>query len=172
LSAPSYSTGDVPTATEVNEFLTNVHFVRRTSDATRTSTTTFTDDSQLSLAVEANAIYVAKVGLLFASTSQAAGDFKAQFTAPASAVGWWSIHGNSASGTAATDDYGGVMTLNSASSSGVIATAEPWNMTMYDGLLVTAGTSGNFVVQWAQNTSSGTGTTLKINSFIWLYRVS
>lgn len=172
MAAPTYSTGDVPTATEVNQFLTNVNFVRRTSDLTRTSNTTFSDDTTLTLAVQANAIYISRVGLLYHSTSQTAGDFKAQLTAPAGAVGWWTTHAPQAAATSVNDDLAGTMTLNFAASVGVANTAEPWNALMFDGMLITDATSGNLTVQWAQNFSSGTGTTLKTNSFIWLYRVS
>src|SRR4051812_11958614 len=86
MAAPVFSTGDVPTATQFNEFLVNIRWARKSANLDRSSTTTFADDPDLTLSVLANAVYEVRCSLLVHSASQAAGDFKMKFTAPAGAV--------------------------------------------------------------------------------------
>ncbi|HEU5110199.1 MAG TPA: hypothetical protein VFT95_16790 [Micromonosporaceae bacterium] len=172
MAAPTFSTGDVPTATQVNTWFVNVLFARKTGDTSRSSTTTFTDDPHLTVEVEANAVYLVHCNLAYHSTSQTAGDFKAQFTAPASAAFQGSAHTYAAASAAATDDVSAALTLTTTVNCGVVATADPFNPCMISGVLVTSGTSGSFTVQWAQSASSGTATVLKTNSFLALYRLS
>jgi hypothetical protein len=147
-------------------------FARKTGDTSRNTTTTFANDPDLTVAVTASSVYVVTCNLAYHSSSQSAGDFKMQFTAPAGAALQASVHTFGNTGTAASDDLATSITLTTTASCGVVLTGDPFNPCLVVGLLVVAGTAGNFVVQWAQNTSSGTNTTLKANSFLHLQRVA
>ncbi len=174
----TFTAGSVLTAAQLNTHLRdNLNwlkpvFARKTSDTSRSSTTTFADDPHLTVAVEANTVYVVQCNLAYVSTSTTAGDFKMQFTAPASSAFQGSAHTYTAAGAAATDDVSGGLTLTTTLSCGVVATGDPNNPCWIGGILVTAGTAGNFVVQWAQSASNATATVLKTNSYLALQRVA
>ncbi len=147
-------------------------YVRKTGDTARPSTTTYADDPHLTVTVAASAVYLVNVGLYYTSTSQTAGDFKAQFVAPSGAALQASVNTFAAASTVTTDDLSGCVTLTTGMSCGVVATADPYNPCQVSGLLVTGGSSGAFKVQWAQNSSSATATTLKANSYMALQRLA
>ncbi len=147
-------------------------FVRKTGDTSRSSTTTLADDPELTLTVAANATYLVDVGLWYVSTSQTAGDFRGQLFAPAGAAMQAAIHSLSTTAAAGTDDVCGSITLSFGWSVGVNSTAEPWNPLMAKGVLVVGSTAGAFKLQWAQNFSHATATTLKANSYLALRRVA
>lgn len=179
---PYPSANDAPNgATQIGSLATAVDtalesrktlFVRKTGDTSRNTTTTHADDPTLTLTVAANAVYKVDVALFYVSSSQTAGDFKAQFVGPAGASLQASLVTFAAASTATTDDLTGCVTLTTSMSCGVVATADPYNPCKVDGLLVVGGTGGAFKVQWAQNVSSGTNTTLKAHSYMRLVRVA
>lgn len=171
----TWVSGEVLTAALLNTHLRDQlnfllpAFARKTSDTSRASTTTFADDPHLSVAVEASTVHEVACNFGFQSAGTA-GDVKIQFTGPAGATLLAGVHTTQAAGTATTDDLTTSLTLNTLVSAGVAQTAEPWNTIVVIGLLVTAGTAGNFTLQWAQNTSSATATIGKTNSFLSLRR--
>ncbi len=147
-------------------------YARKAADTSRSSTTTHADDPDLTVTVAASAVYLVNCGLYYHSTSQTAGDFKAQFAAPSGAALQASVFTFAAASTATTDDLAGCVTLTTSMSCGVVALADPYNPCQVMGLLVTGGSAGAFKVQWAQNASSGTATVLKANSYLLLQRLA
>jgi hypothetical protein len=167
---PIYSTGDVPTATDFNEWLVNTRWARKSANTDRASTTTFADDPDLTLAVLANAVYEVRCSLLVHSANQAAGDFKMKFTAPAGSTLLATAYGYDAAATTNNGVVAAGLTLNTTGSFGVVQVVEPWNPVQVNGVLVTSGTAGFFTLQWAQTASSVTLTRLQAQSFLMLNR--
>lgn len=170
MAAPVFSTGDIPTATQVNTWFTNILWARKTANTDRTSTTTFADDPDLTLAVEAGAVYDVRAVLSFHSSSQTASDYKFKFTAPASSTLLAGAVFDDNTGTTLADVVISGLTLNNSPSGGIIQTVEPWNPVLVLGTLV-VGSAGNFTLQWAQNTSSATVTRLQAHSSLRLTRM-
>lgn len=168
MAAPVFATNDVPTAAQVNDWFVGVNFVRKASQTDRATTTVLADDPELTLAVVANAIYVAEIALFY--QSQTAQDFKFQFTAPASSTIRYTLNGlHSSTATTYADDQSGAQDLaNVAAVSGIGSTLTG---VLCKGLLRTSGTAGNFKLQWAQVTSGAT-TSLLVDSYMDLRRVS
>jgi hypothetical protein len=167
------ATNDVPTASQVNEWMININCAFKPNFTDRSSTTTLTPDPDLSIPVVANAVYVMQSSLLVHSTDPAAGDFKMQFTAPAGSVLLGTAVGFTSTATLNTNVVAAGFTLNTVPTFGIgVATAEPWNPVHLQGLLNVGGSSGNFVLTWSQVTSSATITRLQTNSFVSLRRVS
>lgn len=147
-------------------------FAYKTADTARISSFLLADDPHLTVSVAANAVYKIE-GCLFA-TGVTTGDFQAAWSGPAGFDGTWSLYGPSLS-LAASATTGEVRynagALSGARVAGMSDASTP--VTMFPtGLLRTAGTAGTFVLQWAQNTSDGTATTLKMDSWIELVRVA
>jgi hypothetical protein len=170
MAAPVWLTDDVPSATDFNEWLTNIHFARKTGSTSRTSTTTLADDPDLQLAVLANAIY--EFHGCYRYDGDAAGDIKIAHLGPTSAT--MSYHTVAQTVTAAAvTDIGTSSALD-------ITTGYPFGcrgagaefILDFHGLLVVAGTAGTFKLQFAQNTSNVVATRLLANSFMTLRRVS
>jgi hypothetical protein len=133
MAKPVYSTGDVPTATDFNEWLVNVRWARKSANLDRSSTTTFTDDPDLTLTVLANAVYEVRSSLLIHSSSQVAGDFKFKFTGPAGAVLLSTVTGYDVAATTNNNVVTTGMTLNTSASLGIVSLVEPWNPVQIDG---------------------------------------
>lgn len=170
MAKPIYSTGDVPTATDFNEWLLNVRWARKAANLDRSSTTTFADDPDLTVSVLANAVYEVRCSLLVHSSSQTAGDFKMKFTGPAGATLLATAYGYDAAATTNNGVVAAGLTLNTTGSFGIVQVVEPWNPVQVSGVLVTSVTAGLFTLQWAQNTSSATVTRLQAHSFLRLER--
>ena len=147
-------------------------FARKTGDLSRASTATAADDPDLQVTVAASGVYRLDVGLFFVAASTTAGDFKAQFAAPTGATVMASGITFAAASSAATDDITTCITLTTWMSCGVVHTGDPFNPCKIDGLLVVGGTGGLFKVQWSQNASNVTPTTLKANSYLRLVRLA
>jgi hypothetical protein len=168
MAAPVYVTGNVPSAAEVNSWFVNVLFAIKTSDTGRNTTTTPTDDPHLTIPVAANATYHIHVVLFH--NSQPAGDLKYTFVGPASSVFSYAGATVTLNGSLAIDDNEFYSDMGDLQSSGGIAGV--WVPVTIQGMLITAGTAGNFKLQWAQWTSNAGNSTLKTNSFISARRVA
>jgi hypothetical protein len=153
---------------------------RRTSNDTRTSTVTPTNDTQLTWSVDANAVYAIE-GVLFVSGP---GDFLMGWSYPTGCAGTWNGLGN---GTTVVSGTGGGGTQQDISSSwGYTLRSEttdlPDNRT-YGGISTTSfaihvrgtlrvgSTAGTFALKWAQGTSNATATTLYIDSRLTLEKI-
>lgn len=152
---------------------------RKTADTNVTSNTTVSQDPHLVVNVGANTIWE-MVGCLFYTSAVTTGDINFQFTGPAGSSGFWTavspnttVAGDPPSD--ATQSGSGNRTLATAlgsgrsygiPSGGTIMGAE------VKGMFEIAGTSGQISVDWAQQTSVGTATTMKIYSWFRLTRVA
>lgn len=169
MTKPTFIAGDVPTAAQVNGWFVNTLYAVKTANESVTSNVTPQDDDHLTLSVEANASYL--VQALFKFDGATAGDFRWKFVGPAGATydGINSGLTNAAATTA--DDHAPYTPINTDNNHGALGagTAVAASST---GLLIVAGTAGNFKVQWAQSFSSATATILQAGSFILLKRVA
>lgn len=168
MAKPTFATNDVPTAAQFNDWLVNVNFARRTGTQTVTNSTTLVSDNQLSVPVAANATYVTSLMLVYDSVTAA--DLKVLLRCPTGA-------------TFAGASFSFVVGMASQQDDQIAAFSEnasiPWGgggaavilWGRIEGILVTAGTSGNASVEWAQNTANATGTNVRAGSFLDLRRV-
>lgn len=143
-----------------------VLWARKSLDESVTSSTTAQNDDTLVLAVRANSTY--RFTCLVAYTGNPTGDIKIGFATPAGSICYWAGKGPST----ADDGYGTVgASKHSASLDEAGATTSYAGSTsalaiLVEGVLIVGSTSGNLTLQWAQNTSNGTATTVKAGSFL------
>jgi hypothetical protein len=168
MAKPVFVTNDVPSASQVNDWFVNILFATKATQTGRNTTTTLADDPDLTLPVVANATYLAQI--LLRHNSQPAGDFKWTMLGPAGAS-FDHVGGTIQSlGSVFTDDQEISGQLGDVfSSAGIAGVNTPIRL---EGLLITAGTAGNFKLQWAQLTSNAGNSTLLANSFMSLRRVA
>lgn len=168
MAKPVFVTDDVPTPAQVNDWFVNVLFARKAGDETISSTTTLQNDDDLFVSVAASATYHVVVELR--GTSQPGDDIKVGFTGPAGYTFVGAVRGPTTTAAALADTYTSEFTTGVALAFGGIASN---NLGIsYQGVLVTSGTAGTLQVQWAQNSSSASGTTMRANSFMSLRRVA
>lgn len=146
-------------------------FIMKTSPENRTNST-YANDAQLSISVEANSVYLVRMLILITGTS-GTGDFKMDFVIPAGA-------GPGPSGTAAQG--GGFYTYNTSdlltlgdlnTTTGMFAgtAASVWRPIFAETVFATAGTAGTLQLQWAQGTTSGT-TTVGEGSYLEVWKTT
>lgn len=168
MAKPVFAPGDKPTAGQHNSWFVNVNFARKTGSQS-VSNSTLVADTELLVPVEANAIYTVKVILLY--TAVTAADLKVLFRLPASAsftgMGKCLVVGAVSQTELQALPYGG----NSSESWGGLGAGNS-AFGQVDGMLITAGTPGNFATEWAQVTTNATATQVQGNSHMELRRVS
>ncbi len=166
MAKPVFATNDVPTATQFNEWLVNVNFARRTTTASISSSTTLTNDSQLFVPIQVNAVYQLTMWLFYDGSASA--DLKINIDVPAGSA--FTGHSHGLIPTAASQqDYQGFPLVNgSAQAWGCLGGTTSGFLL---GCVTTGGTSGNVTLQWAQNTSNATATRIFAPSFLKLDRV-
>jgi hypothetical protein len=167
VTKPTFATNDVPNATDFNEWLVNINFARKTSNESVTSSTTNQADDQLFVPVQANAVYV--VLCVLAYTGATAGDLKVLFRVP-SGGGFQGMGTTLVVGAASQQDIQSMPYGVASEVWGCLGAGTSYGKV--DGLLTTAGTAGDFAIDWAQNTSNATPTTIQAGSFLSLLRVS
>ena len=133
---------------------------RKSADTSRASTTVLADDPHLTWAIGTSESWMFKLGL-WATSASGTPDIKVAITVPASTV-------FIASGGAYLNT-GGVLTHVHLAVSGTstdlqvsLTTGEYFE---FSGIVESAGTAGNVVCQWAQNTSDATATIVQANSY-------
>lgn len=155
------------------DFLTSMLPIsaRKASSTSRTTTTVVAVDPELSVAVEANAVYSAKLGIWFtALTGASTGGISITLVGPTGAVGDFVVSGkDTTTSVGNNNDQTFYAALAANFSLGSIATNP--NGTSFDGTFTTSGTSGTFSFQWAQRTSSATATVVLSGSFIQIKRI-
>lgn len=143
-----------------------IGLVRKTADESVTSSTVMQSDDQLVVALDANSYYAIRAVITY--DSPAAGDFKFQFTVPSGATGrkfalYSAVNATSCASTA-QNSWGDAIG-DAVTGIGAPAAGAPCDVVI-DGYVITSGTSGNLTLQWAQDTSDATATTVKAGSFI------
>lgn len=166
-----FAVGEVLTAADVNEYLVNVKYVRKAVDETITSSTSLQNDDELFLSVDANKTY--EVFFVATYNGATAGDISWRVTGPASSTLTMPSIGIQQAGAGSGDDLTEAynQALPVAQQYGALGTGI-LSPIYWHGLIVVAGTAGTIQFQWAQNTSSGTATTVKAGSFMILRRVA
>jgi hypothetical protein len=140
--------------------------VRKSSDQTVTSSTTLVNDSQLLFAVAANETYIFQAWL-YTFAADGTPDIKVTFTGPAGSTVFWSssqVIFNAAGSTTLTVVAPGATTADLFVDSNLRA------IQLY-GTILNGGTAGNLQFQFAQNTSSANGTSVKAGSSIFGIKV-
>jgi hypothetical protein len=148
-------------ASEINAALPI--YMRASSDTTKTSSTALGDATGMTLELEASSTYVMDGYLAY--TAGATGDLKVAWTVPTGTTGHWCLYGLyarriTAFGDANTQSIGG-----SDSLSGSLAALPR----LY---VVTSTTAGDITMRFAQNTSSGTSTIIRIGTWVRAVKVA
>jgi hypothetical protein len=170
---PVIAAGDLITGALMRAMLPD--YIVKAASTARASTTTFADDPELSIPVVAGEVCWLEFYLMFASL--AAADLKTQWSVPAGTTGNRRVLGpGSAAADANADNIatrlGVHVAAGSTTYSGVRDSASNFFQVVETGLLTIGGTAGNVVMQWAQNTSNATATTLAAGSFVRKTRLS
>jgi hypothetical protein len=151
-------------------------YIAKTADETITSSTTLQNDDHLVLPVVANAVYTFDLDLYMIDAGDFTGDFKMTFTCPTGAT--FDMHGEGAhatsftGGTSSDGEWIGKLATTSAGATLAFGVGTGLTAVRVHGRLVMGGTGGNFQLQWAQNASDASGTTLKAGSFMTMNRVA
>lgn len=166
MAIPTWTVGEVLAAADVNSWFVPVA-AYRTSTQSVTSSTTLVNDTQLSLAVAANAVYKVELELVY--DGDTAGDLKTGWTTPAGAtIGDAIALGLSTTAAAATDDI--TSGSSAAPSFGALGAGVKCAL-KFDFILTTAATAGTLQFQWAQNASSTTATIMHAGSSLVAQRI-
>jgi hypothetical protein len=164
MAIPTWITGEVLTASDVNRWFVPLA-IKKTSNTSRSSTTSITSDPQLVLAMDVNADYKFEALVLYDGAS--GGDIQFRFAVPTGAtMNFTAIHDDASSTHVGFDivyNNGSILTC-SATGAG---NSRGLSMT---GMVTTANTAGNLTFQWGQNTSNGTATTVEVGSYMYLQR--
>jgi hypothetical protein len=146
-------------------------YIRKTADETVTSSTTLQNDDHLVFAVDANSVYSIEM-VLIVSAGNTTADYKFAWTFPSGTTMFWGMvseggtmwqAGNHLTGPAA---LGTEATTITASSDNIITGK------LFKGVVIVSSTAGNMQLQWAQNTSDGSGSVVKTNSHIRYRKIS
>jgi hypothetical protein len=166
----TWSDGELVTASMMNAHVRDnenalARFIGKTADESVVSSTVFQDDDHLLFAMGANENWFCG-GILWHECANAGVHFKVAFTVPAGG----DYHLNSQG-----LDTGGVNFVQvqhrSVADAGTYFTGSTGNATQFFGVVQTAGTAGNFRVQWAQQISNAAAVILKKGSAMWFQRV-
>lgn len=130
-------------------------------DETKNSDATYAYDAELSLVVRANRQYLFRGAVWFDTALTP--DFKFQFNGPASpavirTLGWYQVPGTSV--------IVGFNDVAYAQSNTLLGTSTTGGFIAFQGLLVNGANEGEFGLQWAQNTSNASATTVLSGSYM------
>ena len=147
------------TGVGANDHHTKPGIVRKTADETVNNSTTYQNDDHLLYAVGANQVYFFILWLRY--TTGSVPNIKVQFVGPAGATisayhqGWDTTH--------AYDEQLG-------STGHVLESNIVEHAAIFHGVIRTGGASGNFQVQWAQNTAEVSDTVVNLDSMlaVWI----
>ena len=137
-----------------------------------TSSTTFQDDDDFTVSLEANRLYLIRLFLVAAGAP--AGDIKLDWTVTGGVAQYTTrqCRGMALAGTNSTDTT--MRTSPHNLSTAVTYGVEATNGSIREEFLVetiVAGTSGTLTLRWAQNTSNATATSVSANSFMTIEEV-
>lgn len=143
-----------------------VKTVRKSSDQTVTSSTTLVNDSQLKFAVAANETYIFQAWL-YTYAADGTPDIKVTFTGPSGSTVLWSssqVIFNSGAATTLT-------VVNPGGTTADLFVDANFRAIQLYGTILNGATAGDVQLQWAQNTSSANGTSVKAGSSIFGIKV-
>jgi hypothetical protein len=142
--------------------------VRKTSDETVSASTTLQNDDVLLFNVPANEIWQFQFVLVYLGT--AAGGLKIAFTFPGGTFTASGPQFNAAGTTLQMGTFGATTSPTASADYRVNSLTLPDTLVI-TGVYVNAGAGGNVVMQWAQQTASGS-TTIKANSTLWAVKLA
>lgn len=144
---------------------------RATADTSRTSSTTLLNATGLAATLEANTAYL--IDGYLAYDAGETGDLRAAFSIPAGASGHWSMLGIGTGTTGSIGDTSAVRAsaLTTAIAVGGSAAFSSALVALPRGYVLLGGTAGAVQLQFAQNTSSGTPTTIRAGSWLRFTKV-
>lgn len=150
---PVITAGMALTSALLQSMLTQSAF--KASGTSRTSTTTLTADPDLSVPLAASATYDFEMDLVYNGGTNGSSDLKFGFTGPSGyAMNFGAFIVSIPAGVASV---GGTQVTTTAS--GTVGAGTPLAVRV-SGAVTTSLTAGALTLTWAQNTSSGTATTL------------
>jgi hypothetical protein len=157
----TFLAGQVPTADEFNDLFWLVAY--KASDTSRASTTTVAVDPDLTIALDADALYE-WVAVIRASGN--GGDIKTSWDVPSGASSVQRTAHGPELGTADATNTNVRMTSGHASSTEV-----PYGLTTANCLIVERGllqtdSAGDFTLEWAQDSSNINATTVETGSYL------
>ena len=137
--------------------------VIKSADESVTSSTTLQDDDQLVFAIPASEVWYMDMMLIVDGNSTA--DFKAKFTVPASCVMGWIIRDHMAAGGSTS-----VRTIFTEANTALVeidgSAGRAYPYVRIEAYIVNSTNAGTIQLQWAQNTSNATATTVKKGSWL------
>lgn len=166
MAIPTWVPGEILVSSDVNTWFVPKVVIKPATTG-RASTTTLANDPDLVFALAASASYAISGVIFYDGATASASDIKWTFTVPSGSSGQYSVPHQNLSG-----QYTGVFASNwtdnlTANTNGVGSI-----MTMpIQGILQTAGSSGNLTFQWAQNTSNPTNTHIDAQSYLVASRI-
>jgi len=172
----TWSAGETLTAANFNtQFRDNLNtlshlVVRKTADESLSSSTTLQDDNHLILPVAANEVWQFSFNIIYSSGTTE--DFKIGFTFPTS--GRIDAMGVAFDGALAVSLPNVSTTTSPATPTtalGGAGTTVRFPVSM-QGIFTNSSTAGNVTLQWAQNTSGATTTTVYANSTLWAVKLA
>jgi hypothetical protein len=156
-------------ADKINRYLTQSAHVIKSANQSVTSSTTFINDTHLTLNVSANTDYWVTAVLIYTGNN---GNFKQQWGVPTGASLLWT---GDYLGNGVTNSFGIVSRTQHAYNAGTAvaggAAAGTYQCSVPKGILRVGSSAGQLRVRWAQGTSSGTSTTLRSGSVLFLRRL-
>ena len=133
-----------------------------------TSSTALQNDDDFAFTVAASASYVLDAYLMINGAPTGTGDFKLDFTVPTSATMKYTSFGVTTSSAIQYED-----TVNANSTARPVGTNGATDMGVaLRAFVITSSTAGTVQMRWAQNTSSGTATIVRANSWMRLTRIA
>ena len=142
--------------------------VYKTDDESVTSSTTVQDDDHLTLTMTTDAVYA--LDTFLDVEGDADGDFKLTFTGPSGASGSWTPDGISLGNS---NNIGQIKRgRNGFGDTDSVGILPDGTIVTPRGQITTSSTAGSLTLQWAQNSSNETATTLKTGSWLRLHRMA
>jgi hypothetical protein len=166
MSPPVWVPGQVLASADVNSWFVPL-VAYKTSDQNVASSTTLVNDTALFLPVAANAFYWFQSVLQYKGGTSGSSDMKWQWNVPSGATLRYAANYLSAAFSVQVGD-GKVAGVSYAA--GTNGTTNPFTVQV-SGHLAVGATAGNLQLQWAQNTSNGTATTVGQSSVVMLTRI-
>jgi len=160
MAVPVWAVGQVLSASDVNTWFVPLAAIKP-ADTGRSSNTTVTADPDLQLAVAANATYEVTAIIQYKGGTNGSSDAQFQLTVPTGTTGFVVVTGVQITSFPTTRIV--VAAFGVSVNAGTSGTGNPQGL-IIKATVVTAGTAGTLAVAWAQNTSSGTATTVTANS--------
>jgi hypothetical protein len=131
-----------------------------------TSSTTLVNDSALAIELQANAVY-SFILVLGYNGASGAGNLKFGWALPSGSSMGYSLYGNSTSGSATDGPW---ETASSVPALGTSGTGTSLGA-VAQGTVSTGSTAGDMQLQWAQNTTNSTATTVLAGSVLLAWQV-